>query len=1036
MKAIIDAAIDRRRATLSLLFFLFIAGAITYLQIPKESFPSVTIPTIYVSMTLDGVSPEDGERLLVRPMEHELRSLEGVKSMSATSSEGHASVLLEFDAGFNPDLALADVREKVDAARSRLPAEADEPRVHEINMSLFPVLSVGLSGPVSQRQLVTMARELQDRIEAIPEVLEVAIGGDREDLLEIIVDPQVLDAYQIDFRELLNLVRNNNRLIAAGSLDTGSGRLSIKVPGIIEDLDDISNMPIKVNGDSVVRFSDVSTINLSFKDPNSFARINGQSAVSLEVKKRSGANIIEAIEKTKALVEEAQVLFPPGIEIHYTLDTSTDVKRILSDLLNNVLTSVVIVLVILIGAMGTRSALIVGVTIPGAFLTGIMLLASLGNTMNMMVLFSLILVAGMLVDGAIVVSELADRQLAKGVAPKDAWAQAAHRMSWPIIASTATTLVVFAPLLFWPGLMGQFMRYLPLTLIMCLGASLAMALIFMPSLGSLQKARPPKPESDKPSPGGELYIQWLSSALANPIKVSAGIVFSIILIFVLYGRYNNGVELFPEAEPEYAQLAVRARGDLSIYEHDALLASVEQRILGMPELSSVYARATVTAPTNLPPDVIGLLRFRFIEWDERREARVILDEIKERTKDIPGIIIESSAQEEGPVSGKPIQLYIASSNDTDRIKAAEMIVEKMEELGGFVDIEDNRNLPGIEWQVNVDRALAAQFGTDITTVGSVIQMSTNGILLAKYRPEFATDEVDVRARFPEKWRSLEQLNRLNLHTPRGLTPISNFTEIVPAPKTTTVNRIGGTRTTTIKSDVASGYQPAERLQALLKSGLTLPDGVRIKAAGEDEQMKETGNFLMAAFAIAVFSMFMILLVQFNSWYQSVLVISAIVLSTGGVLFQLLLTSEPFILVMTGMGIIGLSGIVVNNNIVLIDTYNRIRDRYATSLEAAIETGRLRLRPVLLTSSTTILGLMPMALGLNVNFFEPSLGFDAPTSQLWMALSRTIAGGLAIATILTLFLTPCLLVIGDQKFHNKFIDEKDGENGKGLSEEPV
>jgi len=563
MKQIIDAVIDRRRATLTFLFFLFVAGGITYVNVPKESSPDVAIPMIYISMTLDGVSPADGARLLVKPMEHELKSLVGVKEMSAVASEGHASVMLEFDAGFNSDKALADVREKVDAARSRLPAEADEPKVHEINVALFPILSIGLSGAVSQRELIAIARALRDEIEALPEVLEVDIGGDREDLLEIIVDPQVLEAYQIDYGTLASLISTNNQLVTAGSLDTGNGRMSIKVPGLIEDIEDIENMPIKVDGDSVVRFKDVATIVLSFKDPQGFARINGQNAVVLEVKKRTGANIIEAANKTKAIMEEAQAHFPEGMEVHYTLDESMNIKTMLVDLLNNVLAAILIVLIVLIAFMGVRSALICGITIPGAFLTGILMIASVGHTMNIVVLVSLILVAGMLVDGAIVVSELADRNMLEGQSAKDAWSAAATRMAWPIIASTATTLVVFAPLLFWPGIMGQFMKYLPSTLIMCLSASLAMALIFMPALGSLQKP-PKRRQQNKNSEGSELYARWLKKALDFPGRVALGIVGMIVAIYAFYSVFNYGTNFFPEVEPEFAQLVVRNRGDICL----------------------------------------------------------------------------------------------------------------------------------------------------------------------------------------------------------------------------------------------------------------------------------------------------------------------------------------------------------------------------------------------------------------------------------------------------------------------------------------
>ena len=406
MSSMIHAAIGRSRAVITLLVFLFIGGLAAYNAIPKEANPDVTIPMMYVSMTLDGISPEDAERLLVRPMEHELRSLEGIKKMTSVSSEGHASVMLEFDAGFDADKALTDVREKVDAGRSKLPSEADEPTVNEINVALFPVMSIGLAGPVSESELVFIARQLQENIEAIPEVLEVEIGGDREDLLEIVVDPQALESYGLDYMQLFNLVSNNNRLVAAGSLDTGEGRMSIKVPGVIENLDDVLNMPVKVDGDTVVTFADVATINRGFKDPLGFARINGQPAMVLEVKKRAGANIISTTEQTRAIVEQASEYFPEGLEVHYIMDESTQVETMLSDLLNNVLTAVVLVLILIVATMGLRSALLVGITIPGAFLAAILVLYLIGFTMNIIVLFALILVAGMLVDGAIVVSEL------------------------------------------------------------------------------------------------------------------------------------------------------------------------------------------------------------------------------------------------------------------------------------------------------------------------------------------------------------------------------------------------------------------------------------------------------------------------------------------------------------------------------------------------------------------------------------------------------------------------------------------------------
>lgn len=1012
MKSIIEAAINRGRAVTTLLVFLFIAGLTAYQVIPKEANPDVAIPMMYVSMTLDGISPEDAERLLVRPMEHELRSLEGIKKMTGIASEGHASVMLEFDAGFNADKALQDVRVKVDDARAKLPSEADEPSVNEINVALFPVLSIGLAGPISEGELVYVARRLQENIEGIAEVLEVDIGGDREDLLEIVVNPQALESYGIDYLQLFNLVSNNNRLVAAGSLDTGAGRMAMKVPGVIENLDDVLNMPIKVDGDTTVVFQDVATITRTFKDPTSFARINGQPAVVLEVKKRAGANIISTIEQARAVVEQARQFFPEGMEVHYIMDQSTEVETMLSDLLNNVLTAVVLVMILIVASMGMRSALLVGITIPGAFLAGILVIWMIGYTMNIIVLFSLILVAGMLVDSAIVITEVADRNLAEGMPPKRAWGEASTRMAWPIISSTATTLAVFVPLLFWPGVVGQFMKYLPATVIICLLASLAMALIFLPVLGSVTQ-RKASPHEEKVSRVGRWYAAALKKCLQRPALVFLVVITAVVMTFIAYARFNHGVEFFPSVEPESAQVWVRARGDLSIYERDKLLREVEGRLQGLSEVKALYSRSLVSASNEMPPDVVGTLQFQFVDWYQRRRARAILDEMRELTKGIPGILLEFREQESGPSSGKPIELVVSSMNPEDADRAVNILIEQMQKLGGFVDIEDDRSLPGVEWRVEVDRAEAARFGADVLTVGNAVQMVTNGLLLAKYRPQDASDEVDIRVRFPENWRSLEQVERLTVNTPRGQVPLSNFITLSPAPKTSIIKRVDGNRAITIKSDLAPGQQVAERLRALLSSNPDLPETVQVKSAGESADQQEAANFLLTAFVTAIFLMLMILLFQFNSWYESLLIMSAIVLSTAGVLLGLLVNGQSFGIVMVGMGTIGLAGIVVNNNIILIDTYNQLRARRDSAVEAAHETGCLRLRPVLLTSITTVLGLMPMVLAVNVNLLEPSLGFGAPSTQWWTQLSSAIAGGLAIATVLTLFFTPCMLVLGEK-----------------------
>jgi multidrug efflux pump len=1016
MRQLINAALAHTRTTLLLLVSLLLAGITAWQMIPKEANPDVTIPMIYVSLSLEGVSPEDGERLLIRPMEQELRGIEGLRKFTAQSSEGHGSITLEFDPGFDPDTALTDVRDRVDIARSELPDEADEPRVMEVNVSEFPVLTIGLSGQLDTRERMTIARRLQEEIEGIADVLEVDIAGEREDLLEIVVDPLVLESYGVDFDALFNQVSRNNRLVAAGSLDTGAGRLALKVPGIIESLEDVMNMPVKVDEDRVVTFGDVAWINPTYKEPEGFARIDGQPAVVLEISKRAGANIIATIDAVRERLAQADDLLPEQLRFTTILDESTTVENMLTELLNNVLTAVVLVLIVVVAAMGWRMALLVGLTIPGAFLTGILLVWAFGFTLNIVVLFALILVAGMLVDGAIVVSELADRYLRDGQSSHQAWLNAAARMSWPVIASTATTLAVFIPLLFWPGVVGQFMKYLPATVILCLLASLAMALVFLPTLGRLF-TRPAVQQTGAKQEGtttsfGRGYRHLLARLLKHPAWVLLVTVLLMVLLYVGYARFNHGVDFFPAVEPDSAQVLVRARGDFSAEETDAIVQRVEAKLSGMSEVRALYARSFAVPNEQMGSDVIGMLQFQFIDWHERRPAQAILADMAERAEDIPGITLEFQEQEMGPGGGKPIVLEVSATNPEVADAGVNQLTQLMRELGGFTDIQDNRSLPGVEWRVNVDREAAARMGTDVTTIGSAVQLLTTGLQVASYRPPEVSDEVDIRVRLPQNWRSLDQLERLTINTQRGQVPISHFVTLEPAPKVGTLNRIDGRRAITIDADLAPGYLADERLRALLEAGSnSLPDGLMVNVAGEQEDQQESMQFLASAFMIAIGLMALILVTQFNSFYQAGLVLSAIVFSTAGVLMGLLITGQAFGIVMVGMGVIALAGIVVNNNIVLIDTYNELREEGMTPGEAALEAGCLRLRPVLLTAITTALGLMPMVLGINVDLFTPALGFNAPSAQWWTQMSSAIAGGLTFATALTLLLTPCMLVIG-------------------------
>lgn len=1029
MSAIIEAALSRSRTVLAMLLLLLLAGLYAYSTIPKESDPDINIPIIYASATYEGISPEDAERLLVRPLETELRSIEGVKEMRANAYQGGANVTLEFEAGFDADKALQDVRTKVDLARPDLPAEADEPTVNEVNFSLFPVVVVTLSGDLPERTLLRLARDLQDRLQALPQVLRADIAGDRDELVEVVIDPLVAESYGLDAAELIRFFTRSNRLVAAGNLDTGQGRFPIKVPGLFEDVRDIWDMPVKVDGDAVVRVRDIAEIRRTFKDPETFARLGGERAIGLEVVKRSGENIIDTIERVKAVVEAERAFWPEVVEVTYSQDRSTDIRTMLSDLQNNVISAVLLVMIVCIGALGLRSGLLVGVAIPGSFLTGILIVYLMGLTINVVVLFSLILAVGMLVDGAIIVTEFADRKMSEGLDRRTAYALASKRMAWPIIASTMTTLAAFLPLLFWPGVVGEFMKFLPITLIATLSASLAMALIFLPTLGAFfgrpGAADPRTMKALAASEGGDLrklggpvggYVRVLDAALRHPLKILAATIALLFGVQAYYATHGNGFEFFPEIEPNTALVLVHARGNLSTYEKDALVREVEERVLELNEFDSVYTRVGKSQEgggfgEDLAEDVIGQITVEFRDWTERRTADVILADIRERTAGIAGIGIETRKQEGGPPVGKPVALELTSRDPAALPAAFGHVRRGMEEIGGLIDFEDNLPLPGIEWKLEVDRAQAAKFGLDVSTVGDAVRLVTNGLQLGSYRPGDSKDEIDIVARYPMDWRSLDRLDDLRIRTAQGVVPVSNFVRRTAVEQVGTLERIGGQRVLKIAADVPPGTLADDKIRemrAWLEANPP-PQGVRVEFGGQDEEQQESQAFLGNAFLVALFLIAVILLTQFNSFYSTVLILTAIVMSTIGVMLGLIATGQPFGIVMTGIGVIALAGIVVNNNIVLIDTYDHLKKQFPSAREAILRTGAQRLRPVMLTTVTTMLGLVPMALQVNIDFVTRQVSVGAPSTQWWTSLATAIVFGLGFSTMLTLVFTPCALM---------------------------
>src|SRR5690554_7811443 len=487
METIIANVFSRNRAAMLLLALLFVMGSIAYSTIPKEAAPEIDIPVFTVFVSYPGISTQDSARLLVEPLERKLQSIDGLDTLTAQAGEGFAMLQLKFDAGFDNDKAHRDLQDETEKAEQDLPAGADKPVIQEIDLSLFPILTVALSGNIPERDLITLARNLKDKLEALNGVLEIDMSGDRDDLLEIIIEPLAMQSYNISLAQVSQAISNNNLLITAGAMDTGAGRISVAIPGTIESLVDVLEMPVKVVGDNVVRVSDVAKVRRTFKDSVSYARIDGQPSIALDVKKLSSANIIDVVANVQAMVEEERSEWSSTVKVAYMQNQAEDIQQLLGDLENNVILAIILVTLTVVLALGIKASLLVALAIPGSFLGGILALQLLGVTLNIVVLFALILVIGMLVDGAIVVVELAERLRQQGQERKAAYLQASQRMAWPIIASTMTTLAVFLPLLFWPGVAGQFMFYLPATVIITLLISLLMALLFVPIIGSLLK---------------------------------------------------------------------------------------------------------------------------------------------------------------------------------------------------------------------------------------------------------------------------------------------------------------------------------------------------------------------------------------------------------------------------------------------------------------------------------------------------------------------------------------------------------------------
>lgn len=1080
MTGLIDAAFSRVRVVLTAMFVCILFGYLSFTSIPREADPDVTIPVVLITLPLPGVSPEDGERLLIRPSELELQSIEGLAQMDSLAYDGFAQIILEFQTTIDVDQAVLDVREALDRARSEYPATAEEPVVQEFNaQTQFPILTTIIYGDAPERTLLQIARRLEDRLNSVDGVLEATLAGDREELLEVIVDPKLLESLGLTELEVLNAVTANNQLVTAGSINVSDGRFQTKLPGLVRDAPDLKSIPVRANGENVLTIGDVGEVRRTFKDRESHALFNGRPAISVEISKRSGANIVETILAARAVVEEEAKFWPESIQYEFIGDQSIFVKDALGGLTASVMTAVLLVMIVIVAALGLRSALMVGVAIPTTFLIGFLLLSVSGFTLNMMVMFGLVLAVGMLVDGAIVIIEFADRRMNEGADRVTAYSEASKRMFWPVVTSTATTLAAFVPFLFWEDVVGDFMKYLPITLIFILTSSLVVALIFLPVLGSVLgvpeawkkkfnikgKTDGPKDleidEVDPTTLNGPLggYARLLKRLLKSPISVIAGAFFLVGICHLAFKIASPEVEFFIRSDDEQINLLVLARGNLSADQQLSITEEVADRVNDHPAIEHIYLRSgsVLFQGPNNPPETIGLVGIDLIHYANRKHSRDILAEFRALTRDVPGVIVEVRQRESGPPIGKDAQVELSSPNFEAMVLAAKKIRSFMDtattKINGrdvdiYMDQEDTLPLPGIEWSMEVDRTLAGRYGLTVQQAGAVIQLVTDGLLVDRYRPDDADEEVDIRVRFPESDRRILALDQVRVQTQNGSVPLSNFVSRVARPQVDRIVRRDGRRIIEVQangSTLVTGHEVSQdvainELKSWLDSGV-LGENVTWVMRGADEDTADAASFFITAMGAAMFMIALILLLEFNSFYHAALTLSAVILSVFGVLLGIAVSGQYVSVIMTGVGVVALAGIVVNNNIVLIDTYQYQRKKGLPVEEAVVRTAAQRIRPVLLTTITTILGLLPMMFEINVDFPSGVISRGSTTSDWWVLLSSAVVYGLAFSTLLTLILTPVLLAaptVIRRRFSRQDTDmsrstSKPGQSTDGLSQ---
>lgn len=1016
MKSITDFSIAHKTSVFALCVIILIMGVGSYMSLPKESSPSITIPLIIVNVVYPGVSPKDMESLVTKKLETKLDEIRQVKELRSTSAEGYVVVEVEFEPNMDIESALQRVRDKVNQAKPEMPKDIEEPYVGEVSFDDFPILLLNISGHYGLVRLKDLADDLKDRIESVPGVLSADISGELEREVQVDIDPIRLRAYDLALSDVIETIQDENLTIPAGSVDGGSVDFTVRVPGEFDDPSIVGDLVVTSVGDRPVHIRDLADVRYGFKERETLARQDGVPCITISVRKRSGENLIRIADAVKGIIDEMSPAFPPTTEVTVVADQSKEIRDIVRDLENNIFSGLVLVVLVLFAFLGFRNSLFVAIAIPLSMLISFIVIAALGYTLNMVVLFSLILALGMLVDNAIVIVENIYRHRTEGYSRGEASSKATNEVAIPVIASTITTLCAFGPMIFWPDIIGEFMKYLPITLIITLTSSLFVALVINPTFCAVFINAG---EEGKRSRVDRLFVRFrsyykgqLEWALRHRGPALAGIFVVLVVTFVAYGFLGKGVEFFPDTDPNYAYIDVVAPLGTRLEVSDELVRGIEKEIPRFPDIKHYVANPGSASDIfwggggGTPHH--SRITVEFLDREERTQSsKLTVEQFRERFTRTPGARVDVTVPEGGPPTGAPVDVEILGPEFEVLGRLAGQVKQTIKDIPGLVDLQDDFDEGRPEIRVQIDREKAALYGLSTGLIASTIQTAIMGTEASKYR--VGEDEYDITVRFREKDRkALEDLDRITIFYEGAHIPLANVAKFEMRGGLGTIIRKNQDRVVSVTANTEGRLSNDVLIDVIARlDEFPLPPGYSIRFSGETEEQDEASAFLSKAFGIAVLLIFLVLISQFDSIVLPFVIITAVILSLIGVLWGLVLLRMPFGIIMTGVGVISLAGVVVNNAIVLIDYIQKLRRRGLEKSEAIVHAGAVRLRPVLLTAVTTILGLIPLSTGMTFDVRDMSFTIGGESSDWWGPMGVAVIFGLAVATFLTLVIVPVL-----------------------------